>query len=227
MTTGIPPSPHTGPGLRAADVREDYAAAGFSGTLPLGKRPALVVVDAARAYTEPDSPLYAAVEDAVAAMRQVLAVAREAGIPVFFTEVRFRPGGADGGVFHRKVPALRCFEEGNPLGDPIAGLSAAHPGEVTYVKRAPSAFSGTPLASALTAAGADSVAIVGLSTSGCVRATAVDAMSCGFVPVVIQDAVGDRHVGPHEAALFDIRAKIGEVVTLDRARDWLTGLERP
>ena len=96
-------------------LTENYKGA-FDGHLPFGKRPALLIVDFVVAYLDPASPLYARVEDALASNERLLAAARAAGIPVLFTNVVYTPGGADGGVFYRKVPALKLFERGSPLG---------------------------------------------------------------------------------------------------------------
>lgn len=191
---------------------EDYSRAGFGASLTPGSRPALLIVDPSRVYTEPDCPLYAGVETAVAAMRQVRALADLAGIPVVITRVEHDPSGRDGGIFVRKVPALRWFARGSPYAGYIDGLAPGD-GDIEIVKQYPSAFAHTSLAATLTAARVDTVIIVGLTTSGCIRATATDAMQHGFVPVVVADATGDRLPGPHEANLFDIQAKIGEVVT--------------
>ena len=193
------------------DLSTDYTTAGFRGRLGFGARPAVLVVDIVRAYLEPDSPLYAGVEDAVASAARVVDAARAAGVPVIFTRVEFVPGGADGGVFYRKVPALRVLDAGSPLAD-FPKAPRPHGGEIVVTKQYASAFFGTSLASTLTAMGADSVVIVGLSTSGCVRASAVDALQHGFVPIVVRDAVGDRDPRPHEANLFDLEAKYADVV---------------
>ena len=125
--------------------------------------------------------------------------ARAAGIPVLHTNVQYQPGGRDGGVFFRKVPALACFEAGaHPeLAAFAEGLEPAA-GETVITKQYASAFFGTSLASTLTALGVDTVLIAGVSTSGCVRATALDACQHGFVPFVVRDAVGDRHPAPHD-----------------------------
>jgi maleamate amidohydrolase len=210
--------------IHGETLDQDYAAAGMGSHLPLGSRPALVMVDPVRAYVDEESVLYAGVEEAVVGMVALLEVARSHGIPVYYTRVAYAADGSDGGVFFRKVPALGAnFVRGNPMGDFITGVEP-DAGETVLTKQFPSAFFGTPLASLLTSSGIDTVVIAGLSTSGCVRATAVDAMQHGFVPVVVADAVGDRHADPHRASLFDIAAKYGEVLELTAVRAWLTAL---
>ncbi|WP_083884048.1 isochorismatase family protein [Nocardia higoensis] len=198
----------------------DYAHAGFGGALEPGSRPALVLVDPARAYIDPECSLYAGVEDSVEAMRTLLEAVRAAGFPVVVTEVRLRADGADAGVFFRKAPSLRAFCEGSPFAEFIDGLAPAAD-ELRLTKKYPSAYFGTTLASYLSAAGIDTVLIAGLSTSGCVRATALDTMQHGFVPIVVADAVGDRDPVVHAANLFDISQKMGEVWDLARALEYL------
>lgn len=187
-----------------------------------GRHPALLVVDFVRAYLTPGSPLYAGVESAQAACVQLLGAARRAGIPVIHTRVSYQPGGRDGGVFHRKLPALCCFERGlHPeLAAFAEGLEPIE-GETVISKQYASAFFGTSLASTLTALGVDTLLIAGVSTSGCVRATAVDACQYGFIPLVVRDAVGDRQPAPHEANLYDLQAKYAEVITLSTAEQYL------
>lgn len=194
----------------------DYAEAGLQGRLTPGSRPALVIVDPCQAYTDPDCPLYAGVEEAVEQMRGMRAAADAAGVPVIITRVLHEPGGRDGGVFVRKVPALKWFAPDSPFSGYIEGLAPGE-GDIEIVKQYPSAFAGTSLAATLASLRIDTLVIVGLTTSGCIRATATDCMQAGFIPVVVRDAVGDRLPGPHEANLFDIQAKIGEVVTLAEA----------
>ncbi len=195
------------------DLEADYSKAGFSGRLGWGSAPALIVVDVCRAYLDPDSPLYAGVEAAVESCARLVDAARAARVPVVFTRVEYQAGGADGGVFFRKVAALACFESGNPLGEFPAAGPAPLPDELVITKQYPSAFFGTGLAESLRAEGIDTVLVTGLSTSGCVRATAVDAVSSGFIPLVVREACGDRDPRPHEAALFDLDAKYADVVT--------------
>lgn len=193
------------------DLAGNYAGA-FDGHLPFGTKPALLIVDFVMAYLDPASPLYAGVEAALASNERLLAAARKAGIPVLFTNVEYAPGGADGGVFYRKVPALKAFERGSPLGAFPPSL-APQGDELVVTKQYASAFFGTTLASTLIALGVDTVLITGLSTSGCVRATALDACQHGFLPFVVREACGDRHQAPHEANLFDLQAKYAEVIS--------------
>lgn len=206
-------------------LEEDYQQAGFGDRIGFGKKPALVIIDFVRAYLDKESPLYAGVEDTLVAARKLLAAARAAGIPVLHTNVSFTPGGADGGVFYRKVRALKSFQRGSPLGAFADGLEPLE-SEPVITKQYASAFFGTSLASTLTAAGIDTVLIAGLSTSGCIRASAVDAVQHGFIPVVVRDAVGDRDPAPHEANLFDLQAKYADVVALAEVEAYLTKLGR-
>lgn len=203
----------------------NYARGGFGKTLTPGRRPALLVIDFVRAYLVKDSPLYAGVEQAQADCAVLLKAARSSGIPVLHTNVVYQVGGRDGGVFFRKVPALSCFEAGaHPELAAFAEGLEPLPGETVISKQYASAFFGTSLASTLTALGVDTVLIAGLSTSGCVRASAVDCCQHGFVPVVVREAVGDRAAGPHEANLFDLQAKYAEVASLADVLDYLKSI---
>lgn len=141
---------------------------------------------------------------------------RAVGRPVVFTRVSYRPGSADGGLFRRKVPALNAFEDGNPMGEFVAD-PAPLPGEVVVTKQYASGFHGTSLAATLTAQGVDTVLVTGLTTSGCVRATATDALQYGFRPLVVADACGDRDRRLHEANLLDLDAKYADVIDLETA----------
>jgi maleamate amidohydrolase len=205
----------------ADDLAANYAPA-FDGHLPFGERPALLIVDVVMAYFVKASPLYAAVEDALASNERVLAAARRAGITVIFTNVVYEPGGANGGLFYRKIPVLNVFDAGSPLGAFPPSLQPAA-GELVISKQYASAFFGTALASTLTAKGIDTLLITGLSTSGCVRASALDALQHGFAPFVIREACGDRHPAPHEANLFDLQAKYAEVISEAEAIGKLEG----
>lgn len=192
-----------------------------------GRHPALLVIDFVRAYLVPGSPLYAGVDAARESCAKLLNAARTARIPVLHTHVIYQPGGRDGGVFFRKLPALSCFERGlHPeLAAFAEGLEPID-GETVICKQYASAFFGTSLVSTLTALGVDTLLIAGVSTSGCVRATAVDACQYGFIPLVVRDAVGDRHPAPHEANLFDLQSKYAEVVSLESAERYLADLKQ-
>ncbi|GAA1499736.1 N-carbamoylsarcosine amidohydrolase [Dactylosporangium maewongense] len=203
---------------------DDYVGAGFSARLGWGARPALLLVDPVVAYLSPSSPLYCATAaDALAAMASLLASARSAGLPVAFTAVGFADETcSEAPLFAAKVPGLRVFADGSPLAALPPEL-APLPGELVLRKHYASAFAGTALAAWLTAARADTVVIGGYSTSGCVRASAVDALQAGFRPMVVREACADRAPGPHSANLFDLDAKYADVVSLDSARRAIAG----
>lgn len=194
-----------------ADLAANYAKA-YDNRIGFGKKPALVLIDFVQAYFEPESPLYAGVDDALASALRIRSAAREKGMPVILTGVVLHPSGLDGGRFFQKAKPLACFTAGNPLGAWPDGLQP-YPDEFVVSKQYPSAFFGTSLASLLTSMGVDNVILTGLTTSGCVRATCVDAMSHGFITTVVRDACGDRHSAPHEANLFDMNAKYADVVS--------------
>ena len=198
-------------------------AQAFAGKLQPGSAPALLLVDMVVAYLDPGSPLYCETAPAaLAAAARLLAAAREAGRPIAFTNVAYQPGGADGGLFYRKVPALRLFEAGGALG---AFPTEASPlaGEGVFTKQYPSAFFGTEFGDWLTERDVDTVVICGYSTSGCVRASALDTLQHGFVPLVVRDGCADRDPGPHEANLYDLQAKYAEVIGVDQALSVLRG----
>jgi nicotinamidase-related amidase len=206
------------------DLDADYRAHGLAGRVGFGARPALLVVDFIRAYTTPGSPLYAApgVPDAVRASVPVLAAARQAGVPVLYTTVAYAPDGRDGGIFVKKVPALLGLTRDSPLAQIVDELAPA-PADLVIEKKYASAFFGTHLGATLTSWGIDTLILVGCSTSGCIRATAVDGMQHGFRVIVPRECVGDRAPGPHEANLFDINGKYGDVVTVEELLRYLGG----
>ena len=205
--------------------REQNYVGVFDGKVGFGAKPAVVVIDFTLAYTTPGSPFFA--EGVVRAVRDtvpLIAAARAAGIPVIHTKVMYHPSGADGGWFVRKVPALRELVPGEPLAE-IDPAVAPLPEEVVIVKQYPSPFFGTPLAPMLTTLGVDTLILAGCSTSGCVRAGALDGVQHGYRVVVPRECVGDRHDGPHDACLFDINAKYGDVVGRDEVIAYLSGLD--
>ncbi len=203
------------------DLLANYKKA-YDRRVGFGARPALILIDFCMGYFDPACELYAGVEDAIASALRVRAVARAAGVPVILTNVVYHPQAIDGGRFFEKAAPLRNFVKGNPMGGWGPGLEPFED-ELVVSKQYPSAFFGTSLASTLTAMGVDSVLLTGLTTSGCVRASCVDAMSHGFRTAVIAEACGDRHAAPHEANLFDMNAKYADVVGEDEAIAFLRG----
>ena len=194
-------------------LTQDYQSAGFHGSLQFGTKAAFIIVDVVTAYLDPTCPLYAG-DNAKAALesnKRLRLAADQNALPVVFTGVEFAADGRDGGVFFRKVPALKAFVKGSPFGKFPQGLEPASC-DILVLKQYASAFFGTSLASTLHALGVDTVFITGYSTSGCVRATALDALQHGFVPFVVRDGCADRATGPHESNLFDLQAKYAEVI---------------
>lgn len=195
----------------------------FSGRVGWGERPALVVVDLVRAYTEPGGPfLLPDPGPAVRATAALVEAARSAGHPVVWTVVRYDRGLSDGGLFVRKVPALAAFADGADGGWGGLVLEPV-PGEPVVAKQYASAFFATSLAGTLHTAGVDTVVVAGVSTSGCIRATATDALGHGFRPQVVRDACADRSPELHEQNLRDLDAKYADVTDL---ADALTHLRR-
>ncbi|WP_037502857.1 isochorismatase family protein [Sphingomonas jaspsi] len=207
------------------DIDSDYAASGFGGSLPWGRRPALLLVDFARGYFEDGSPLRAPVESARAEAARLADDARAHGIPLVFTRVEYpRDRQAEPArLFRQKIAGLACWEVGNPLGNFTEEL-APMDGDIVVTKQFPSAFFGTDLADRLHAMGVDTVVVTGLTTSGCVRASALDALCHGFAPLVVRDACGDRDERIHEANLFDLGAKYADIVTAAQMRDYFASL---
>ena len=190
---------------------------GFHGRAGFGDKPALVVVDVNRGFTDPASPLVCDLDECVAAIARLLETFRRAGLPVVFTTVVYDDFGKQAAaVFIEKVPALLVLEPGSPWVEIDPRIAPAE-GEPVLSKHFASAFFGTTLASALASEGADTVVVTGASTSGCVRATALDAMQHGYRVVVPREAVGDRNQAAHEANLYDLDTKYADVVSLAEA----------
>jgi maleamate amidohydrolase len=204
------------------DLGENYARA-YGKRVGFGLRPALILIDFVQGYFDPECDLYSGVEDALASALRVREAASAAGVPVILTNVVYHPSAIDGGRFFEKAKPLRYFLAGNPMGAWPQGLDP-RPEELVISKQYPSAFFGTSLASTLTSLGVDSVLLTGLTTSGCVRATCIDAMSHGFRTAVVEEACGDRHDDPHRANLFDMDAKYADVVREAEAIEFLSGL---
>ena len=205
------------------DLLANYKRA-YNTRVGFGARPALILIDFCQAYFEPGCDLFADVDDAIESALRVRAAARAAGVPVVLTNVVYHPSAIDGGRFFEKAAPLKNFLKGSPMGAFGPGL-VPHDDELVVSKQYPSAFFGTSLASTLTSLGIDSVLLTGLTTSGCVRATCIDAMSHGFRTAVVAEACGDRHAAPHEANLFDMNAKYADVVSETEVLAFLAGLK--
>jgi len=193
------------------DTREFYAEHDFGGEVGMGERPALLVIDLINAFTDPESDLGSAVDDVIAQTDAILTAFRENDLPRYFTTIAYERSYGDAGRFIEKVPALRELELGSAAVQVDERL-APRGDERVILKKYASAFFGTDLATELTTHRVDTLVITGVTTSGCIRATAVDSLQHGYQTIVPADAVGDRAAGPHRANLLDIEAKYGDVV---------------
>ena len=203
--------------------QDDNYAGVYDNMLGYGERPALILIDFVEAYFQPENDLYADPQSALDAALILRKLAHQQNIPVIITNVVYDANGITGGVFFKKTKPLRNFVPGAEHNGWPAGLEPG-PNDIVVSKQYPSAFFGTSLSSTLTAAGIDTVILTGLTTSGCVRATCVDASSYGFRPMIVEEACGDRHADPHNANLFDMNAKYGDVVSLENASEYLKGI---
>lgn len=210
--------------MAQATAARNYAGV-WDSRLGFGKKAALLVIDLLQGYTLKGSPLFApGVVTAVGEMPALLRAVRAKKMPVIHTRVLYNPPDfADGGVWIRKAPVLKSLVPGNKYARFCKGMEPGK-GELVIVKNYASCFFGTTLATTLTAMGVDTVLITGCTTSGCIRASAVDAVQHGFRPIVVRECVGDRHDGPHEANLFDINAKYGDVISKAEAMKYIKGL---
>lgn len=202
------------------EAREVYERARLGGRLELGRRPAVLVVDLQYAFTDPERPLAADLTAEIEATKRVLDAARAKGCPVVYTVIGYEPNLKDGGLWLRKIPELAYVQLGTPWVEVDERLEPRED-ETVVVKKGPSAFFGTNLASILVSQGVDTVVLCGTTTSGCVRATAIDLLHYGFPTIMPRECVGDRARAPHEANLFDIDAKYADVVSLEEALAYL------
>ena len=198
------------------EAREVYGRAGLGQAVTLGRSPAVLVVDFSRGFTDPASTLGSDLSAEVEATRRLLDAARAKGLPVVFTTIGYEPSGKDGGLWLQKVPALGDLQVGGRWVEIDPRLEPRED-ETVIVKKGASAFFGTNLASVLISQQADSVILCGATTSGCIRATAIDLLQYGFPTLVPRECVGDRARAPHDANLFDIQAKYADVVGIEEA----------
>ncbi len=207
------------------DKNAIYEHAQLGHKLGFGKKPALIVVDFQLGFTVPEqSPLAGNLDAEVAATNELIATARKKDIPVIFTVVGYDPHRQDdAGLWPEKAPSLRMLTIGSDLVKLDPRLNQ-EPGDLVITKKYASGFFGTYLASTLTMQSVDTAIVTGCTTSGCVRATVMDALANGFRPIVPIECVGDRAQEPHQANLFDIGAKYGDVMPLQEVLEYLEQL---
>ncbi len=207
-----------------SSATQNYAGV-WDNRMGFGKKPVVLVIDLLQGYTLPGAPLLApGVVKCVKEVPALLKVARKKKVPVIHTRVFYNPANfEDGGMWIKKAPVLKSLVPGNKYAEFCPEVKPAK-GETVIVKNYASCFFGTSLAATLTAMGVDTVIMTGCTTSGCIRASAVDAVQNGFRPMVVRECVGDRHDGPHEANLFDINAKYGDVVSRAETIQYLESL---
>jgi maleamate amidohydrolase len=205
-------------------VKNAYQKSGIGGRVGFGNRPALLIVDFQRGFTDPASPVGRDVAQPIQATQKLLEVARKLALPIAYTAVGFDASTKDGATWLHKMPGLSILVEGSSWCK-IDARVEPRVGEPVWVKRAASAFFGTPILPFLTAARIDTLLVTGCVTSGCIRATTVDAVSYGYRTIVPRECVGDRAETPHLANLFDIDAKYADVEPLSSVLDYLAHLE--
>ena len=207
--------------MTSAQEQEFFRQRGFGLRIGFGKRPALLVIDMIKAFTDPSMMLGADLDAQIEATRQLLQAARNATIPVIFSTVAYdEPQQKDAGIWalkQRGTATLVAGSDGVRV-DQRLGFRAP---DMLLVKKYASCFFGTDLVPRLLAHGVDTLVIAGCTTSGCVRATAVDACQTGFRPMVVREAVGDRSAAAHAQSLFDLDAKYADVVTLQETLRYL------
>jgi maleamate amidohydrolase len=201
-------------------TRADYERKGFAGRSGYGRSPVLLIVDFINAFTDPKTPLGGDFAWEINATRELQEAFRRGGLPIVYTTIAYRKDLRDGGLFVKKVPSLAILQKGTPLIE-VDPRIQPRPGEKVIEKKYASAFFGTDLDAELRKLGVDTVVMAGCTTSGCIRASAIDSLQYGYHTIVVHEAVGDRAVGPHEANLFDIDAKYADVVGLAEVLDYL------
>jgi nicotinamidase-related amidase len=207
------------------EILDDYRRHGLAGEVGFGTRPAVLVVDFIRGFTEASSPLGADLDAEVEATARLLEVARQSQVPVFFTTTAYHADCSDAGLFVRKVPSLKVLQRESEWVEVDARLWR-RASEILIEKKYASAFFGTALASHLTTLGVDTLILAGCTTSGCIRASAVDALQHGLHAIVPVECVGDRAVETHRVNLMDIHGKYGDVVSLSETLDYLRGIRK-
>ncbi len=192
-----------------------FAQRGFGLSIGFGRRPAVLVIDMIQAFTDPKAMLGAELSPQIVATQALLTSARARGLPIFFSTVSYDDVDfRDAGIWALKQKGVMTLRAGTPAVELDPRLQRL-PGEGWLVKKYASCFFGTDLTSRLLSRGVDTLVLAGCTTSGCVRASAVDALQSGLRPMVVRECVGDRSRSAHEQSLFDLQAKYADVVGLD------------
>jgi maleamate amidohydrolase len=207
------------------ETREIYERARLGQSVTLGARPAVLVVDFSRGFTDPESTMGSELTREVEATNRLLAAAREREIPVIFTTIGFEPNLKDGSLWLEKAPGLGELIIGSKWVEIDPRLERRDE-ETVILKKGASAFFGTNLPSILVSQGVDTIIMCGATTSGCIRATAVDLLQYGYPTLVPRECVGDRAQAPHEANLVDIQAKYADVVSVEDALAYIESVSR-
>jgi maleamate amidohydrolase len=205
------------------DMQAFYEQRGIGARVGFGRNPVVLVVDMQVAFDDPSYKVGADQTPTVEAIASLLPLARARDVPIIFARTGYRPDGRDGGVFMQKIPALIELQVGS-LGYEIDPRLSPEPEDFIVEKKFASAFFQTNLASILIAEGADTIVLTGCSTSGCIRAAAIDGISHGYRMIVPEECVADRADAPHRANLFDINAKYADVVPFQEVAQYLEGL---
>ena len=206
------------------ETREIYERARLGQSVTLGVRPAVLVVDFSRGFTDPDSTMGSDLTWEVDATSRLLGAAREREIPVIFTTIGFEPNLKDGALWLEKAPGLGELIIGGKWVEIDPRLERREE-ETVILKKGASAFFGTNLPSILVSQGVDTIVLCGATTSGCIRATAIDLLQYGYPTLVPRECVGDRAQEPHEANLVDIQAKYADVVSVEDALSYLESVK--
>ena len=205
------------------ETTEDYRRKGFMNRSGYGTKPALLVVDFIYGFTDPTTPLGGDFSKELAVTADLLETFRAAQLPIVYTTIAYEPGFEDGGVFVKKVPSLKILEVGSKMVE-VDNRIRPRPDEYVALKKYASAFFDTDVDAYLKARSVDTIIMTGCTTSGCIRASAIDSMQYGYLTVVVEEGVGDRAQGPHDANLFDIDAKYGDVVSVDEVNSYMKSL---
>lgn len=198
------------------EIAEFYESDGMAARIGMGRKPCLVIIDFQRGGTDPELNGGAELDDEIANTNRVLEVARQVGVPVVFTLAAYAGELEDVWLQLKKIPSMVKMKEGSPYAE-LDKRMVPKLGERVVTKRGASAFFGTDLLPFLNMIGVDTLLLAGTSTSGCVRATAVDAMQYGFRALIIRECVGDRCRLSHEISLLDLNSRYADVISVDEA----------